>query len=69
MADLELHHWGNGEIRITAQSEMGAHWLTLDHASSENAQGFSVGDSAYYPGMTQDMIVHEIQDAGLVISS
>ena len=73
MADLELHHWSNGEFRLTATSKLGAHWLTRDQADTKSnlhrGRNFQIGDYCYYEGIVQDMITHEIQDAGLVISS
>ena len=66
MADLELQHWSSGnEFKLIATSQRGAHWLTLD----QDGRDFNIGDSCYYPSNSQDIITHEIQDAGLVISS
>ena len=72
MADLEIKHWGDGEIRLTACSERGAHWLQFDQASHDdqrNRKIFEIGDTAYYPTYTEDMLIHEIENEGLVISS
>ena len=70
MSDLRLEVEGN-EFSLEAVSHNGLYWLIQD---SEDAYGIGtfkvpeIGEKIYFPLNTQDIVVHQVQDLGLVVS-
>lgn len=71
MPDLALEIEGN-EFSLEAVTDNGLEWLIHD-AEAVCGQGIfrvpQIGERIFFPLNVQDMITHEIQDQGLVISS
>ena len=71
MADLRLEVEGN-EFSLEALSDNGLQWLRSDTESIIGPRTFRVpqlGERIFFPLNTQDIIIHELQDDGLVIYS